>query len=64
MADNTDQNFRKQKHSLMEELQNIADFLGDEDAKKVKLRYTELQRTLSTQSANAERASEDYEQEA
>ncbi len=52
MPQNTDDKFLQEKDSLVKNLEDIAEFLGDEDAKKVSLKHTVLRSHVSAESAN------------
>ena len=58
-----DEKFLQEKDSLIKGLEDIAEFLGDEDAKKVKLRHTALRRHVSVESANSKQSADDLEVE-
>jgi len=58
MPNLTDDKFLRDKESLVQNLEDIVEFLGDEDAKKVTLTHTVLTRHVSTVSANS--SSEDH----
>lgn len=52
MPHTTDDKFLQEKDSLVKKLEEIAEFLGDEDAKKVTLSHTILNSHVSAESAN------------
>ncbi len=55
----SDDKFIQEKDSLIQGLEDIAEYLGDDDAKKVTLRHTALRSHVSVESANSkERPSE------
>jgi len=59
----SDKNFIQQKESLIESLKDIADFLGDEDAKKVSLTNSETPVQLDAASANSETENAEHQED-
>lgn len=57
-----DDKFLQEKDSLIQALEDIAEYLGDEDAKKVTLRHTALRSHVSVESANSKELSSDLEE--
>ncbi len=58
----SDDKFIQEKDSLIQALEDIAEYLGDDDAKKVKLRHTALRSHVSVESANNKERSIDFEE--
>ena len=63
MPQSPDDKFLREKNSLLEQLTDIAEYLGDEDAKQVTLNQSPLTRHVSTESANAAQNHDDLEAE-
>lgn len=51
----TDKNFLQQKETLIERLEELVDYLGDDDAKQVSLDTNTSSLQLDTVSANSEK---------
>lgn len=58
----SDDKLIQEKDSLIRALEDIADYLGDEDAKKVTLRHTALRSHVSVESANSKEQSSPLEE--